>query len=638
MKQVNCQQDVKRFGVFEVDLCTGELRRKGRQIKLQEQPFQVLTLLLARPGELVTREELRQKLWPADTFVDFEHGLNKVISKLRDALGDDRGTPRYIETLPRRGYRFIAPVISTAPSSEPVDFQSTPAARPDLPVAPSPPAIRWTTYAMVLSLGLLVLLTSWLLFKLARRQPRPPATALAAPIRSLAVLPLQNLSGDKDQEYFAEGMTDELITDLGQMSALRVISRTSVMHYKQSPETLPPLPQIGRELGADAIVEGTVYRSGNRVRITAQLIDARTDRHLWAHAYERDLGDVIALQDEVARDIADEVRVKLTPQERARLTTSHTVNPEAHEAYLKGRFYWNLFTEAGAKKSLGFFQQALEKDPKYALGYSGMADYYAVMYVRYGDLSYKEACPKAEAYALKAVDLHDSLAEGHHSLAAIRYYCDWDFSGAESEFKRAIQLNSSYAETHRVYSDLLSRQGRTADVLVEMKRMAENDPMSARCNQLLGWDYYMMRDYDRAMLQERKALEIDPTRGDAHYVLGFVYTQTGQYNLAVREFTLAGADPRTSPSVGYVYALGGKRKQALEVLRRLNAMSATRPVSAVDRALVHIGLGEKNQAIALLLKAYREHDLGLLSLKVNPRFDSLRSDPRFQDLVHRIGL
>jgi TolB-like protein/DNA-binding winged helix-turn-helix (wHTH) protein len=637
VKQVNPQQDVIRFGVFEADLRTGELRRKGRQLRLQEQPFQVLLLLLARPGELVTREELRQKLWPADTFVDFEHGLNKAISKLRDALGDDRETPLYIQTLPRRGYRFIAPVSANpVPASR--ESEATPATRPGPSITGSPSRPRWMTLEPVLLLASLALLVSMFGYRLVRKQPRSPATALAAPIRSLAVLPLQNLSGDKDQEYFADGMTDELITDLGQMSALRVISRTSVMHYKQSSETLPPLPQIGRELGADAIVEGTVFRSGNRVRITAQLIDARTDRHLWAHSYERDLGDVIALQDEVARDIADEVRVKLTPQERARLAAPHPVNPEAHEAYLKGRFYWNLFTEAGAKKSIGFFQQALEKDPNYALGYSGMADYYAVMYVRYGDLSYNEACPKAEAFALKAVHLDDSLAEGHHSLAAIRFYCDWDSSGAESEFKRAIQLNSSYAETHRVYSDLLSRQGRTAEVLVEMKRMVENDPMSARCNQLLGWDYYMMRDYDRAILQERKALEIDPTRGDAHYVLGFVYTQTGQYDLAVREFTLAGADPGTSPSVGYVYALGGKRKQALEVLRRLNAMSTTRPVSAVDRALVHIGLGDKNRAIALLLKAYREHDSGLLSLKVDPRFDSLRPDPRFQDLVRRIGL
>jgi TolB-like protein/DNA-binding winged helix-turn-helix (wHTH) protein len=421
VKHVNSSAEVIRFGVFEADPHTGELRKQGRRIRLQGQPFQILLFLLERPGELVTREELRQKLWPADTFVDFEHGLNKAISKLRDTLGDDSGTPRYIETLPRRGYRFIAPV-GVNRISEPSESQKTLGAQSDPTTADSPRRVRWGRTAIVVPLGVLVLLASWFLFKLARSQPRSPATALAAPIRSLAVLPLQNLSGDKDQEYFADGMTDELITDLGQMSALRVISRTSVMHFKQSSETLPPLPQIGRELGADAIVEGTVFRSGNRVRITAQLIDARTDRHLWAHAYERDLGDVIALQDEVARDIADEVRVKLTPQERARLTTSHPVNPEAHEAYLKGRFYWILFTEAGAKKSLGFFQQALEKDPNYALGHSGMADYFAVMYVRYGELPYSEACPEAEAFALKAVDLDDSLAEGHHSLAAIRFY------------------------------------------------------------------------------------------------------------------------------------------------------------------------------------------------------------------------
>ncbi len=410
VEQVSSSVEVIRFGVFEADTRTGELRKHGLRIKLQEQPFQVLSLLLARPGELVTREEL-PKLWPADTFVDFEQGLNKAINKLREALCDDRETPRYIETLPRRGYRFIGPAISAQPPSEPGGPPAVLVAQPDPVVTDKPWTARWKTPAIFLLLGVLALVVSALWYSLTRRQVSPAAaTAPAAPIRSLAVLPLQNLSGDNDQEYFAEGMTEELITDLGQMSALRVISRTSVMQYKGTAKTLP---QIGRELGADAIVEGAVFRSGSRVRITAQLIDARTDHHLWAHAYERDLRDVLILQDEVARDIANGIRFELTPQERARLTGSHPVNPEAHEAYLKGRYYWNQFTEADVRKSLGFFQQAIEKDPNYALGYSGLADYYDVMYGGMSALPRNEACSKAEPAALKAVELDDSLAETH---------------------------------------------------------------------------------------------------------------------------------------------------------------------------------------------------------------------------------
>jgi TolB-like protein/DNA-binding winged helix-turn-helix (wHTH) protein/Flp pilus assembly protein TadD len=640
VNQANGQQDIFRFGVFEADLSTGELCRKGRKVRLQEQPFQVLALLLARPGELVMREEMRQALWPADTFVDFEHGLNKAISKLRHALGDDSGTPRYIETLPRRGYRFIAPVSIAATPTEAVE-SPTPATQSDLSGNNSAPKTQWRTYATVLSLGLVVLLTSWVLFKLFRKRAHPAGEAISAPIRSLAVLPLQNLSGDKDQEYFADGMTDELITDLGQMSALRVISRTSVMGYKQTSETLLPLPQIGRELGADAIVEGTVFRSGNRVRITAQLIDARSDRHLWARSYERDLRDVIALQDEVARDIADEVRVKLTPQERAHLAISHPVNPEAHEAYLKGRYYWNQITEEGVKKSFGFFQQAIEKDPKYALGYSGLADYYVVSYVRFG-LSRNEACPKAEPFALKAVELDDTLAEGHYSLAGVRFFCNWDIKGAENDFKRALQLNPSYSEAHRVYAELLTSKREGREAVAEAERAVENDPMSGDINMVLGWVYFLDGRYDQAIRQEGKTIEMDPKRPNTYLVLGYVYLKERRHDLAVREFTKAaqlfGGDPGTSPWVGYAYGLSGRRQKALKVLKRLNATPTTAPLSAYGRAIVYSGLGNKQQAFAWLEKAYQQHEWILIGVNVDPVFDSLHSDQRFQDLVHRIGL
>jgi len=639
-KQASSSAEVIRFGVFEADTLTGELRKHGLRIKLQEQPFRVLCLLLARPGELVTREDLRLKLWPADTFVDFEQGLNKAINKLREALSDDRETPRYIETLPRRGYRFIAPAISAQPPSEPSGPPAVLVAQPDPVVTGNPRRARWITPATILLLGVFALLASALWYRLARRHGYPgAATVSAAPLRSLAVLPLQNLSGDNEQEYFADGMTDELITDLGQMSALRVISRTSVMQYKRTAKTLP---QIGRELGADAILVGAVFRSGSRVRITAQLIDARTDHHLWAHAYERDLRDVLDLQDEVARDIANGIRLELTPQERARLAGSHPVNPEAHEAYLKGRYYWNQFTEADVRKSLGFFQQAIEKDPNYALGYSGLADYYGVMYAGIGALPRNETCPEAEPAALKAVELDDSLAETHVSRGAIRLFCDWDWQGAESEFKRAIQLNPSYSQAHRVYADLLTFSGGGGKAVAEMERAVENNPMSADDNYALGFTYYETRQYEQALKQYRKALEMDPKRANPHYGFGDVYAQQGRYDLAIREFRkgleLSGGQLAASPGLAYVYALAGRRPEALEILKQLNERSKHRLVSPLDRAVVYIALGNKEQALALLDEAYEQHEWGMLLLKAEPQYDPLRSDPRFQDLMRRVGL
>jgi len=638
VKQPSSSAEVIRFGVFEADTRTGELRRHGLRIKLQEQPFRVLSMLLAQPGELVTREELHLKLWPGGTFVDFEHGLNKAINKLRDALGDDRETPRYIETLPRRGYRFIAPISNANPATEPGESAAPPGALPDSVVTGLRPTARWMTPAKTLLLITLALLVSVLGFRLIRTQVHhaaaPPS---AASIRSLAVLPLQNLSGDNNQEYFSDGMTDELITDLGQMSALRVTSRTSVMHYKGTTETLP---QIGRELGVDAIVEGAVFRSGDRVRITAQLVDARTDRHLWARSYERDPRDVITMQDEVARDIADEISVKVTSQERARLADSRPINPQAHEAYLKGLYYWNQFTEAGVKKSYEFFQQAIAKDPNYALGYSGLANYYAVMYVRFAAYSQNDACPKAEAAALKAVELDDSLAEAHHALAGIRLFCDWDWRGAESGFERAIQLNPNYAESRRVYADLLAFRGRAGEAVTEMERAVENDPMSVDLNMALGWIFYWTRHYEQAIGQYQKAEAMDSDRPNTHEGLANVYLQKRQLDLAIREYRkaveLSGDAPDVLCRLGYADAVAGKQDEALEIIKRLEEMSKHRPVSPVERAIIYIGLSDREQALAWLDKAYEQHDFRMLGLKSDAVYDSLRSEPRFQDLLRRM--
>ena len=400
----NQQSDGRlRFGVFEVDLRAGELRKHGLRIRLQEQPFQVLVTLLEQPGEVVTREALQKKLWPADTFVDFDHGLNKAVNKIRDALGDSAESPRFVETVARRGYRFLVEVKAADPT--PVRTQKLVAPplptaetrdHPALVISPAtpkhrPPMLAWKISALVL-LALLASLAAWIFHSPSR---------LAPAIHSLAVLPLESLSNDVSQDYFADGMTDELISDLGQISALRVISRTSVMGYKR---TRKPLPQIARELNVDAVVEGTVLRSGDQVRITAQLIDAAADKHLWSESYEGELKDALALQNQVARAIADQIRIKLNPQEQATLKIARVVNPEAYESYLKGRYFWNKRTPESLKIALRYFNQARDEDPNYAQAYSGLADTYTLLGDwQYGVMTPKEALPKAKAAAIKAL-------------------------------------------------------------------------------------------------------------------------------------------------------------------------------------------------------------------------------------------
>ena len=406
-----------RFGVFELDLRAGELRKHGLRIRLQEQPFQVLAMLLQHHGEVVTREELQKTVWPADTFVDLDHGLNKLISKIREALGDSAENPRFVETVARRGYRFLAEVKtgqavvhrSSEPPTQPAPSPETfavpePIGKPAIPVRRAP-SLKWflASFAVILAM---IAFAVWMLHS----GNRPSHT-----IHSLAVLPLENLSGDASQDYFADGMTDELISDLGQISALRVISRTSVMAYKGARK---PLPQIARELNVDAVVEGTVLRSGDQVRITAQLIEASTDKHLWSQSYEGELRDTLALQNKVASAIADQIRINLNPQEQAALKSVKVVNPEAYESYLKGRYFWNKRTADGLKVALAYFNQAIDEDPKYAQAYSGLADTYALL----GDWQYavmtpKEAFPKAKAAAIKALELDSTLGEAHNSLA-----------------------------------------------------------------------------------------------------------------------------------------------------------------------------------------------------------------------------
>jgi TolB-like protein/DNA-binding winged helix-turn-helix (wHTH) protein len=521
-----------RFGVFEVDLRAGELRKKGTRIRLQGQPFRLLVTLLKERGAVVTREELRRTLWAEDTFVDFDHSLGSAVNKLREALGDSATNPRFIETLPRRGYRFIAPFEAIGESentpegseSPPAQQQPAPgnlpkAGEPDdadrtaeVPVS-RPRPFPWKIFAAALFL----LSAGFMVFILLRSRPQ-------SLIRSLAVLPLENLSGDPSQEYFSDGMTDELITELGQIGELRVISRTSVMTYKGARK---PLPQIARELNVDAALEGTVLRSGNSVRITAQLILASNDRHLWAHSYEVGLRDIFSIQQQVARSIAEQVRIKLNPNEQTQLNRSKAVNAEAYEAYLKGRYFWNKRTTEGLKKAVDYFNQSIEKDPICAQAYSGLADSYALMGDwEYGVLAPAEAFPKAKAAATRALALDNTLGEAHTSLAFVLDLFDWDWQAAEREYKQAIDLSPSYATAHQWYTWHLIVLGRNDEAIAEMRKAENLDPLSLIISADMADVLLVARRYDESIQQSRKTMEMDPGFAVSHYELRQAFVQS----------------------------------------------------------------------------------------------------------------
>jgi TolB-like protein/DNA-binding winged helix-turn-helix (wHTH) protein/Flp pilus assembly protein TadD len=618
-----------RFGAFEVDLRSGELHKQGIKIKLHDQPFQILAMLLEHPGELVTREQFQQKLWPVNTFVDFDVGLNSAIKRLRDALGDSAEDPRFVETLPRRGYRFIAPVEGqkTSPPGELSAEVTNP--------PPTQLGLRLTSWRRLLLPALLVLTLVAVFFSSVRAWRGHSAVSR---IRSLAVLPLENLSGDPSQEYFADGMTDELTTNLAKIKSLRVISRSSAMQYKR---TRKPLAEIARALSVDAVVEGSVARSGDKVRITAQLIEARTDQHVWAEEYNRDLRDVVTLQGEVARDIAQEIRIAVTPEERAQLTGPRRVNPEAYEAYLKGRYYWNKRTEEAMRRAIPYFEQSMSKDPNYPLAHDGLADCW-VSLGWYGYVPPKEAYPQVKAAAMKALELDATLGEAHASLAMASMNYDWDWLTAEREFRKAIELNPNYANAHHWYADYLSAVGRHEQAVAESKRALELDPVSPIINAWLGWRYYFARQFDQAIDQYRETLEIDPNFVPVHLVLGQAYEQKGMLKEAIAELEkaarLSPGAPLYAAALAHAYAVAGRRSEAVTLLYQMNERTQHAYVSSFHVAIIYAGLGRKNETLAWLERGYQERSAWMVWLKVDPRFDFVRSDARFENLLRRLGL
>ncbi len=576
------------FDAFELDVRSKELRKHGTKLRLQGQPLQVLEILLRRPGELVTREELRDEIWQADTFVDFDHSLHNAIARIREVLGDSADTPRFIETLPRRGYRFMKPVegVATAPGDanqnvQPSDIQG---------------------------------------------------------IRSLAVLPLDDHSGESGHEYFADGMTEALITSLAKIQALRVISRTSAMQYKGAKKSLP---QIARELNVEAIIEGSILRSGSRIRIAAQLIHAATDQHLWAESYERDFCDILSLQSEIARQVAHEVRITLTPQEQARLERSRPVNPEAHEQYLMGRHHWNKRTELSVKKALAHFQRAIDIDPTNAQGYAGLADSYNILGY-YRVLAPKDAYPKGKAAAQRALTLDETLAEPHASLGVVKRDYEWDWAGAVDEFQLAIELNPGYAEAYHWRSTLYGMLGQIEKALQEKARALSLDPLSVVIRTDVARLYYFRRDYDKALEKYRLALDMDANFASAHVWMAQVYEQKGGFEAAISELEagcrLDGESAYALSRLAHGYASSGKTADAHKVLNQLKEISAQRYVSPYDLAVVHIALQQNEKAFSWMEKALEDRSIGLGYLRVEPELDSLRPDARFDELIRRVGL
>jgi TolB-like protein/DNA-binding winged helix-turn-helix (wHTH) protein/Tfp pilus assembly protein PilF len=644
MEEVS-DKGIYRFGLFKADLASGTLSRQGERVKLQEQPFRVLALLLERASEVVTREELRQALWSEDTYVEFEGSLNAALKRVRYALHDSPDNPTFIETVPKRGYRFIAPVeyleaeSNTKQSSGtvPVASQYSPASTSSV----QPTGLVRGKAAIAVVIAAVVAVALILAIQLdvggVREKWGRPVSAQIHPIRSLAVLPLENLSSDPAQQYFADGITDELITDLAQISNLKVISRTSTIQYKGTKKSIP---EIGKALGADALIEGTVERDADRVRIRVQLIDSSSDHHLWARTYDRELRDVLLLQSEAARDIAQEIRGQVAPApSNPNGATPTSVNPEAYEAYLKGRYFLNKRSPEGMKTGSGYFEQAIAADPHFALAYAGLADCYS--FLGSDVLPASVASAKARAAALKALELDPSIAEGHTALAIIHYYYDWNWSDSERELQRAIQLNPNYATAHHWYSNYLASMGRFPEAVQEAELAHELDPLSPSITVSLATQYRSAHQYDRAIENLSAVLELDSNFAPAHKGLGKTYEAMGLWALAIEEFQKSVAlshDSESLADLGHAYGVSGRRADAVKIVEQLQAQSAKSYVSPFVMAAVFAGLGDKDKAFSYLEQAYRERDSHLPFLAIDTWFDPLHSDPRFTNLCRRIGL
>ena len=634
-----------RFGPFEADLRSGELRKNGVRLKLEGQPFQVLAVLLSRPGQLVTRDEIRKELWPDETFVDFEQGINAAVKRLRAALEDSAEEPNLIETLPRRGYRFIGhiedgrqPVPSSAEGSgtdaqlnRPVTEES----QPTRSEGNRQRAIPWRrllvgfgSLAMLVITAIILNPRGWL----DRLLVRPSA----GEITSIAVLPLENLTGDPQQEYLVDGITEELITELGKISALRVISRTSAMAFKGSKK---PLPEIARQLGVDAVLEGAVTRNGDRVRISARVIHCSQERTLWSESYERDLQDISKLQSEIVLVVTDEIKVKLLTQEQAHLAQARSVNPRAYEAYLMGRYLQARRTPEHMRKAYAYFQRALEIDPSYAPAYVGIVDCYSIGGGRQMEVSIKEADARMKETANQVVKLDGGSAAAHYASAMVKWH-EWDFPGAEQEFQRALELNPGDVQARQHYAHYLLSVRRPLDAQREIQHALALDPLSPMLTVDLGHTFFYAGQYSEAIQQGLKALSMEKEYRYARMMLGSSYRQSGRIREALEVGWPNPFRPEQNRRAKEIYEQSGTQPMLRFLLNDVEQRHATGDFysRSSEVARWYAEVGDNDRALSWLEKAYQEHDPWLPMDLAGPAWDRLSSDPRFKDLLRRIGL
>ncbi len=682
---------VLRFGTFEVDVRAGELRKQGVRLKLQEQPFQVLIVLLQRPGEVVTREELRSQNWPPDTFVDFDNSLNTAINKLREALGDSADNPRFVETLPRRGYRFIAPVtgLDGKESAERLDSwkeiaaylkrdertvrrwesEGLPVHRkihkkqasvfafpaeidawwnsgrerleaespPKEEIAAAEPGRTWRRKSVwILALGGAVILASVFAFNVAGIRNRIFAVGVP-PVHSIAVLPLENLSRDPEQEYFADGITEQLTTELAQISSLKVISHTSVVQYKG---TTKLLPQIAKELGVDAVVEGAVQRSGEKVGINVQLVQAPTDRHLWAKSYERDLRDVLDLEREVTHAIADEIKAKVTATEEARLTGARAINRAAYEDYLKGWYFFDKRTPQAAMLSVGYFRKSLEQDPRFPSAYVGLAE--ALETLSAMDVTpYSETQAEASQALRHALELDPKLGEAHAALGLYEALWNWNWVAAERQLKMGLQLSPGSAIVHNRYSRYLQAVGRLDEGVQEARRAAELDPLSFFMHRELGRSLYFAREYDEAIAELGRAAELDPHASVVNNWLSWIAEKRGDHQRAMELWLLnaplSGVPENATVTFRKAYE-DRDWKRFCEADLRFLTEARNLPSAPYFIAVDQVRLGNKDAAFEWLGRSLEDKNVWVTWIKVDPLLDDLHADPRFKDLLRRVGL
>ena len=579
--QVSSTQQPIRFGVFDVNLKTGELRKSGVRIHLQEQPLAILAMLLEHHGEIVTREELRLRLW-TDEFVEFEQGLARAVNKLRTALGDVADNPRFIETLPKRGYRFIAPVQGAGTHEAGSNHRAG---------------------------------------------------------QSLAILPLVNVADARQVDYLCEGITETLIYSAAQLAGLRVMARSTVVRYKGT--DIDP-QSVGKELHVDAVFTGRVRQSGDLLILNVELVDVEDGSLLWGEQYRRQFSDIFAVQEEIAKEIFSKLRVKLTRHEQERMNRRQTNDPEAYVHYLQGRYYWYKRTLEGFRSAISHFEQAIECDPAYALGHAGIADYYTTLSIfPYSFLPSNEGMPRAKAAAMRALEIDTGLAEAYTSLGMIKFGYEWNYAEADKDFRVSIQLKPGYVTAHQWYSLFLAAMSRFEEAGIEARRTLEIDPRSGISTSLTTVWLYFSRDYDRTLEELRKSALIDPTSFIPHLFLGYTLSAVGAFDQAIESFEIArklsGENLTALSRLGYAYGRAGKTAEANAILARLKEESKRRYIPAHHFAFLHLGLGHNDALFTALETAWQERSDYLPYINVEPPFDSVREDPRFQDLLRRLN-